>query len=256
MLLTLVATGAWGLGVTRRRQARRDWTRTQEVALVILQQAEVPRRTLDALVSRTGALEQRLSAEMARHGRPGLQPFALTPLGPLEAPAPPRVGADDGLGARAQDWWALRKWRRPLEAAVGGTDRFDLVVYVIVHAAARGGARLAEGFAAKGGELGLVETTIDDRSVDFALIAVGHELLHLFGATDKYDAQGHAIATGLVEPALGLPQRRAEIMVGEIPLGPGRGRVATRLDELGVGPVTAREIGWISAAAQTGVPTP
>ncbi len=253
LLLALVVTAAWALGVTRRRHARRDWTRTQEVALVIVQHGPVPARTLAALTARTGALEERLAAEMTRHGRSGPQPFALTPLGPADAPAPPVVGTGEGLAARAEDWWALRKWRRPVDAAVGGTDRFDLVVYVVVHAASRGDARLAEGFGARGGEVGLVETTIDDRSVDFALVAVGHELLHLLGATDKYDAAGHAAAGGLVEPALGLPQRLAEIMVGEIPLAPGSGRVAARLEEVGVGPVTAAEIGW-AAAAQS--PTP
>ncbi len=249
----LVVTAAWGLGVTRRRHARRDWARTQEVALVIVRQGSLPARTLAALGARTGALEERLAAEMARHGRAAPQPFALTSLGPTEAPAPPLVGTGEGLAARAEDWWALRKWRRPVDVAVGGTDRFDLVIYVVVHAASRHDARLAEGFGARGGEVGLVETTIDDASVDFALVAVGHELLHLLGATDKYDPAGHATAEGLVEPALGPRQRLAEIMVGEIPLGPGRGRVATRLEEVGVGPVTAVEIGWALAAH---APTP
>jgi hypothetical protein len=34
-------------------------------------------------------------------------------------------------------------------------------------------------------------------------------------------------------------------MVGEVPIAPGRGRLPESLEELRVGPLTAREIGWI-----------
>lgn len=56
----------------------------------------------------------------------------------------------------------------------------------------------------------------------------------------------------LVEPSLSpvFPQRQAELMVGEVPLGPARGRLPRSADELGVGPVTAAEIGWLTAAAR------
>jgi hypothetical protein len=40
------------------------------------------------------------------------------------------------------------------------------------------------------------------------------------------------------------PQRYAEIMVGELPLAPGEGRLPASAAELGVGPDTAAEIGW------------
>jgi hypothetical protein len=50
--------------------------------------------------------------------------------------------------------------------------------------------------------------------------------------------------TGRAPP---YPQARAEIMVGELPLAPGRGRVPESPDEIGIGPETAREIGWLPA---------
>ena len=81
-----------------------------------------------------------------------------------------------------------------------------------------------------------------------SLQAVGHELLHTVGATDRYDAGGHARdPDGLADPGLvpPYPQVHAEWMVGEVPLGPGRGRLPESIDELRVGPVTAREIGWV-----------
>jgi len=56
---------------------------------------------------------------------------------------------------------------------------------------------------------------------------------------------------GLAEPDLEprFPQRLAEIMVGEVPLGPGAGRLPASARELGVGAATAAEIGWLAGPA-------
>jgi len=98
---------------------------------------------------------------------------------------------------------------------------------------------------ADGGELGLVRARVDGPDATLALTALAHELLHCLGATDKYDAEGHALLPqGLAEPERALPQRRAEVMVGEVPLAAGRGRLPETLDELAVGPLTAAEVHW------------
>jgi len=55
-------------------------------------------------------------------------------------------------------------------------------------------------------------------------IVIAHELLHTFGATDKYDAGSDAprYPEGFAEPQREprYPQRYAEIMAGRVPLGP------------------------------------
>jgi hypothetical protein len=110
-------------------------------------------------------------------------------------------------------------------------------------------ASFAEGVGEDGGEVGLVRVAVGNGQPTLALTALAHELLHCLGATDKYDAAGHALLPqGLAEPGLSpqLPQRRAEVMVGEVPLGPGKGRLAESLEELAVGPQTAAEVGWSS----------
>ncbi len=77
---------------------------------------------------------------------------------------------------------------------------------------------------------------------------MAHELLHVFGATDKYNP-----ATRLPIPPDGLaepgrqplyPQRWAEIMAGAVAESPTEGRMPASLGGSVVGPVTAREIGW------------
>jgi hypothetical protein len=81
-------------------------------------------------------------------------------------------------------------------------------------------------------------------------IVMTHELLHTFGATDRYD-----LATGLplypdgfVEPQLSprYPQHLAEIMAARMPLSPTEAALPDGLEEERVGPATAREIGWVS----------
>ncbi|MFI4885304.1 MAG: hypothetical protein ACHQIF_07040 [Steroidobacterales bacterium] len=80
-------------------------------------------------------------------------------------------------------------------------------------------------------------------------IVMAHELLHTFGATDKYD-----LATGLpkypdgfADPQLSpvYPQRCAEIMAVKTPLSVTEASMPDSLADERVGPETAREIGWI-----------
>jgi hypothetical protein len=42
-----------------------------------------------------------------------------------------------------------------------------------------------------------------------------------------------------------FPQPCAEVMARNRPVGPGAEMPPDRLDELGVGPLTAREVGWL-----------
>jgi len=81
-------------------------------------------------------------------------------------------------------------------------------------------------------------------------IVITHELLHTFGATDKYD-----LATGLpqypegfAEPQLAprYPQQLAEIMAGRMPLSATEARLPDGLEDERIGSLTAREIGWVS----------
>lgn len=245
LLLVLAGVGVWAAGVVRKRERRRDWRRPLDAAVVVVTRGAVPGQLVTALVRRLDALEQLLEAEMRRHRGGDERPFLLQAFGPVPADAAPPEPEGNDLAARVRHYVALRRWRKPIDRQAGDPGRKDVVVYLVVSAAGGRQPRTAEGMAAAGGELGLVETTLDAASVDLALIAVGHELLHLVGASDKYDADGHATPAGLVDAARGGSQQHAEIMVGEIPLGPGRGRLATRLDEVRVGPVTAREIGWV-----------
>ena len=76
-----------------------------------------------------------------------------------------------------------------------------------------------------------------------------HELLHAFGATDKYSMQtGQPIyPLGYAEPDKKplYPQTIAEIMGGYIPLSEDKSITPKSLQDVMVSPTTAQEIGWI-----------
>jgi len=83
--------------------------------------------------------------------------------------------------------------------------------------------------------------------VDFALTVVTHELFHTLGATDKYDANGRTLRpSGLVEPNRSplFPQPLLDVMARNRPIADAAEVPPESLDELAVGPATAREIGW------------
>ena len=83
--------------------------------------------------------------------------------------------------------------------------------------------------------------------LDFALFVATHELFHTLGATDKYDAAGQPLfPEGYADPYLEprLPQYKAEIMAGRVPLTDGRAEIPMSLADTVIGYQTAAEIGW------------
>lgn len=102
------------------------------------------------------------------------------------------------------------------------------------------------------GRLGYVEwALVDDPMLsDFMwnTTKVIHEIGHTFGASDKYMGSGKsAYPGGYVDPSRGrqVEQDHIEVMSGTRPLGGDRPEAPpASLDELRVGTLSAREMGW------------
>ena len=79
-------------------------------------------------------------------------------------------------------------------------------------------------------------------------VVIAHELLHTFGATDKYDPATNMpiYPEGFAEPDAQplLPQQRAEIMGGRIPRSRSEADIPRSLEQTMIGATTAREIHW------------
>ena len=106
---------------------------------------------------------------------------------------------------------------------------------------------LVEGASEHGGRIAIARAELDHETVDVALIVAAHELFHTVGAEEHYGSDGRALVPdGLAEPELApmFPQRRVEIMARNRPVSAAKEVRPKTLDELAVGPSTAREVGW------------
>lgn len=244
-VLAAVLLHAWQ--DVRSREARTDWRRTLNVALIVVRVGDVDPAGMSALDARVAALEDQLAAEFQRHGG-AAPPFEIIVKGPVEMPEGPPVLAGDGALDLAR--YSYDRWRylSAVEARAG-VERagFDSRICLVVRPGQGKARRFVEGLSEQGGRVGVVEVELDAEMVDFALFVVAHELLHTLGASDKYDASGDVIMPdGLAEPELvpRLPQRYVEIMARHRPLAPGVSEPPDGLDDLRVGDRTAEEIGW------------
>ena len=110
-------------------------------------------------------------------------------------------------------------------------------------------ASLAHSVGLRGGLIGVVNAFASDDMAGSNQVVIAHELLHTFGATDKYDpaTSQPVFPDGYAEPDAKplFPQSAAEIMGGRVPLSQTRAETPRGLDEIVIGARTAREISWV-----------
>lgn len=268
-VLLVILAGA-GLRYWQVRRAEAwvpDWGATQRVAVVLLTPPgldEVQALELERLLrfaelgdekATLTALEHWFEVEWQRYGgRAGFKPVDLDAVGPIEVPSmppgPPRAGEQLSFTeryARTRDflgWYdAQMEGRRPFQ---------ENAIYVLFYAdAAAARFRGLHSVADRRSRRGFVFAPLTGEGRDTALINVAHELLHLFGGTDKYVGDRCEFPAGWVEPFKEpkLPQRYAEVMAQGIPVAEGRREASLDLfEDMRVGVETAAEVGWIDRA--------
>jgi hypothetical protein len=98
------------------------------------------------------------------------------------------------------------------------------------------------------GMLGVVNAFAAETQDGSNSIVIAHELLHTFGATDKYNPASnmpvHPDGYAVPDATPLLPQRSAEIMAGRIPITETRADIPRDLRRVVIGSKTAREINW------------
>jgi hypothetical protein len=256
LVVLLAITAMWAVGRTTARRARTSWAQPVRIAVLVLGDASPA--AMDTLRVTLEALSRRL-AEVRAAWQPDAsgETFSVELVGPLHVERPPPVAPPDP-DPLARALHAFDLWRAARDAHAAAPDfvpgAWDVRIYLVAAAPDDAAPRFAEGLGEQGGELGVVRARFDEGGALLAAAAVFHEAFHCLGATDKYDLLGHArMPDGLAEPDLvpRFPQRMAELMVGEIPLGPLAGRLPTLATEIGVGPVTAAEVGWLPPVTAT-----
>ena len=245
ILLTVLAAVASDAWFERERSV--SWRVTFEVAVypIAADGSAVTRAYIATLGHATFAPVEAFFRDAARgYGLPLAEPVRLELEPPLASP-PPSPPADPGpLGAL---WWHLRM--RLYAAGIRGAGPAPHVrLFVLYHDPAQS-PRVPHSLALRKGQIGLVHAFATGEMDGSNDVVIAHELLHVFGASDKYDPATDAprFPEGFAEPerAPRFPQRLAEIMAGRRAVSATAFETPESLADCVVGPATATEIHWL-----------
>ncbi len=251
LLVVLAGVLVWSGFTLMRRASRVKWARPLQVSVVLVSTAEISQDVGFAWRDSLPRLETWLTTQLRRYRTYEVEHAVRFTVGvPVKVAALPEFEPpSDELAARAEHALTLNRSLKELEeAALLPSAPYDVRLFVVLTPEQPEELARVEGIAARGGEIGMVRAPLSSKEIDLEMAALAHELFHCLGAVDAYGADGHAtVPNGLVEPGKDplYPQALAEVMVGEIPLGPAQGRVPKTLDEVAVGPHTAAQLNWI-----------
>jgi len=186
-----------------------------------------------------------IKTEAVRYGVNVDEPIELRLYSPLTV-APPALAPDASVIARILWSLRLRYYRSRVLSSV--SPRPQIALFLLYHDPALS-ARLPHSAGLQRGLMAVVHLFAAGSQDSQNRIVIAHELLHTFGATDKYQlATGLPInPEGFIDPQREplYPQALAEIMAVRVPLSATKARMPDGLEDERVGPLTAREIGWI-----------
>jgi hypothetical protein len=243
VVLAVVAAGAW-----LDRQRTTSWEHTVWVGAFPVN-ADGSAAAADYIAGLSADELQPVSDFVAReahqHGVAIDAPIGIR-LYPALAEPPPQLAADAGVFGRVLWSLRLRHYRAQAISAIERA-RPKIALFLLYHDPARTPV-LPHSLGLQRGLMGVVHLfAARSQSAQNAIVTT-HELLHTFGATDKYapDSDAPLYPQGFAEPERvpRYPQRFAEIMAGRVPLAPDRQAMPEDLSQVLVGNATAGEIGW------------
>ncbi len=186
-----------------------------------------------------------VKAEARRYGVGIDEPIELQ-LYPTLALAPPAL--EPGAGVLTRIIWSLKLRYYRSRALARAFPRPQIALFLIYHDPALS-SRVPHSAGLQRGLTAVVHLFASRSQESQNRIVIAHELLHTFGATDKYDLDTGLpnYPDGFADPQLvpRFPQQLAEIMAVKVPLSAAEARMPDSLEDERVGPLTAREIGWI-----------
>lgn len=187
-----------------------------------------------------------IKREAARYGRNIEQPVVIQVAQPLTKQPPDIPVESSGLGVAIWSlkmrWWA---WRNGQEKGLAPEDIRMFVRYQKHNPK----VLLERSIGIQNGSYGVVNAAATRQMAARNRTVIAHELLHILGASDKYDPRtGQPFAPdGLANPLkIPLyPQNQAEIMAGRIAVSATNWARPASLSSCVIGEKTASEIGWL-----------
>lgn len=253
VLLLILATVAQSAWLAKSRAT--DWRSSLQVVIYPLNGdgSDVVAGYLERLrEEHFEPIEAFLEEEAKRYGIATLRPVDVS-LAPVIAGLPPPA-PHDGNPLKVMGWsLQMRFWAWRNDPYQG--PRPQVKIFVLYHDA-NNNERVENSLGLEKGMIGIVHAFGAKRMAAQNNVVIAHELLHTLGASDKYDPATNRplYPDGYAEPERKPlhPQDAAEIMGGRTPLSDAEAEIPASLQEVVVGPRTAREINWIAAASQPG----
>ena len=241
-VLATVAVGAW-----RKRDLIQTWERTLDVVVYPINGdgRDATAAYMASLSSQSFvSIGEFMRNESARHGLLLANPVSVK-LGPRVSSLPPSAPVRGKtpeiiLWSLVMRFWA---WRNDDYAGPNPDVR---VFAVYFDPAAR--QRVEHSIGLKEGRIGIANVFAAAHMSEENNVIIAHEILHTFGATDKYETATTQplYPDGYADPKqIPLyPQQLAEIMAGRIPLSETQSETPSTLELAIVGDRTAAEIHW------------
>jgi hypothetical protein len=235
------------------RQRAKDWDTPLWVDVYAVAGDDRPatRRYIEQLEDADfDELETFLAREARRHDVGLTEPFRLRVVGEHKTALPSLAS---GAGPLDVLVWSLRmRWLATRLRWQNDAPSGDVMVFAVFHEPTAS-LTLDRSTALEKGMIAVANLFADPAARATNQVVLAHELLHTLGATDKY-APGtnmplfpHGYAAPDARPL--LPQAKAELMAGRIPVDSARAEMPSGLRAVVIGDLTAQEIGWIGTRA-------
>jgi len=146
-------------------------------------------------------------------------------------------------------WWSIKFRYWAYQATPDNQSNLHRVRIFVHYHQQTEGKQLQHSLGLNKGLLSIVHAFASKNQEQQNNIVIAHEFLHTVGASDKYNADNHAVfPDGYADPEKEplFPQLNAEIMSGRIPISTNQSKMAANLKHCIIGNKTASEINWIN----------
>ena len=255
IVILLLVLATVGLGAWRSNSRLTAWEHTIHVAVYPIAGDDSPATAayIRSLGNDSFAdIAEWMQHQTAMQGLAILQPVALRVAPPLAEAPPLRPTQPSALDAML---WSLKlRWWAAQHDRIDG-PKPHIRLFVLFHDPQRTPS-VPHSTGLSKGQIGVIHAYASRLQRRQNAVVIAHEMLHTFGATDKYD-----LATlqpiypqGYAEPGRDprLPQEMAEIMGGRMPIDAETAKIPESLAETLIGPASAQEIGMLRSTGKNG----